>query len=126
MGRNQIEAKFRDQSVDFLEWAAAYIDQLDPLSATARNPDQLPEPTHYYHSDDGTSSRDLRIDLVFIVVAKLLRKSLAVQSVECAKDRSKNVQDAGPIGRTQEIAVRASPRLRSNAVTGSTHFLHEA
>jgi hypothetical protein len=35
-----------------LDWAAAYVDRLDPLSETARNPDQLPEPTRYYHSDN--------------------------------------------------------------------------
>jgi hypothetical protein len=51
VGGNRIEAKFRDQSIDFLDWAAAYVDQFDPLSETARSPDQLPEPTHYYRSD---------------------------------------------------------------------------
>jgi hypothetical protein len=38
---------FRDQSIDFLDWAAAYVDQLDPLSASPYNPDQGPEPTDY-------------------------------------------------------------------------------
>jgi hypothetical protein len=61
LGRNQIEPKFRDQSVDFLEWAAAYIDQLDPLSATARNPDQLPEPTHYHSDDEALKKTLLRL-----------------------------------------------------------------
>jgi hypothetical protein len=59
MGGNRIEAKFRDQSVDFLDWAIAYVDQLDPLLETARNPDQLPEPTHYYHSDEDALKKTL-------------------------------------------------------------------
>jgi hypothetical protein len=59
LGGNRIEAKFRDQSVDFLDWAAAYVDQLDPLSGTARNPDQLPEPTHYYRSDEDALKKTL-------------------------------------------------------------------
>jgi hypothetical protein len=59
VGSDRIEAKFRDQSIDFLDWAAAYIDQLDPLSDSARNPDQLPEPTHYYRSDEETLKKTL-------------------------------------------------------------------
>jgi hypothetical protein len=59
VGANRIEAKFRDQSVDFLDWAAAYVDQLDPLSETARNPDQHPEPDRYYRSDEEALKKTL-------------------------------------------------------------------
>ena len=38
---------FRDQSIDFLDWAADYVDQLDPLSSSQPDPDQGPEPTDY-------------------------------------------------------------------------------
>jgi hypothetical protein len=40
---NRIEVKLHGQSIDFLDWAAAHVDQLDPPSETARNPDALPE-----------------------------------------------------------------------------------
>jgi hypothetical protein len=33
--------------------------QLDPLSDTVRNPDQIPKPTHYYRSDDEAPKRTL-------------------------------------------------------------------
>ena len=56
---NRIEAKFRDQSVDFLDWAASYVYQLDPLSETTRNPDQLPEPDRYYRSDEDALKKAL-------------------------------------------------------------------
>jgi hypothetical protein len=59
LGRNRIEAKFREHSVDFLDWATAYVDQLDPLSETPRNPDQLPEPDRYYRSDDDELKKTL-------------------------------------------------------------------
>ena len=59
LGGSRIEAKFRDQSVDFLDWAAAYADQLDPLSETARNPDQLPEPDRYCRSDEEALKKTL-------------------------------------------------------------------
>jgi hypothetical protein len=44
--------KFRGQSISFLDWAEGYIDQFDPLSKTALDPDQLPEPSSYYRGDD--------------------------------------------------------------------------
>jgi hypothetical protein len=47
MPNKRVQVSFRDQSIDFLDWAAAYVDQLDPLSASPRNPDQGPEPTDY-------------------------------------------------------------------------------
>jgi hypothetical protein len=59
LGGNRIEAKFRDQSVDFLDWAANYVEQIDPLSETDRNPDQLPEPTHYNRLDEEALKKTL-------------------------------------------------------------------
>jgi hypothetical protein len=59
VGGNRIEAKFRDQSIDFLDWAAAYVDQLDPLSGTSRNPDQLPEPDRYCRSAGDSFNKTL-------------------------------------------------------------------
>jgi hypothetical protein len=37
-----------------LSWAENYIDQLDPLTTTARNPDQWAEPRGYLYSDEAT------------------------------------------------------------------------
>jgi hypothetical protein len=48
----RVEAKFRDQTVDFLDWAIAYVDQLDPLSAAPHNPDQAPETSDYPRPDE--------------------------------------------------------------------------
>ena len=59
LGGNRVEAKFRDQSVDFLDWADAYVDQLDPLSGTSRNPDQFPEPGRYCRSDEDAIKKTL-------------------------------------------------------------------
>jgi hypothetical protein len=36
----RIEASFRGQSIDFLDWATEYVEQLDPLSSQPRNQDQ--------------------------------------------------------------------------------------
>jgi hypothetical protein len=59
LGGNRIDARFRDQSVDFLDWAASYVDQLDPLSGTSRNPDQLPEPDRYCRCDEDALKKTL-------------------------------------------------------------------
>jgi hypothetical protein len=61
VGPDRIEAKFRDQPIDFLDWASAYVDQLDPLSATPRDPDQLPEPNYYRSDDDALKKTQLRL-----------------------------------------------------------------
>jgi hypothetical protein len=45
-----------------LDWAAAYADQLDPLSASPRNPDQGPAPTDYpYPNEDAFKKLLLRV-----------------------------------------------------------------
>jgi hypothetical protein len=61
VGENHIKAKFRDQPIDFLDWASAYVDQLDPLSVTPRDPDQLPEPNYYRSYDDALKKTQLRL-----------------------------------------------------------------
>jgi hypothetical protein len=47
MPNKRVRVPFRNQSIDFLDWAAAYVDQFGPLSASPPNPDQGPEPTDY-------------------------------------------------------------------------------
>jgi hypothetical protein len=90
LGGNRIEAKFRDQSVDFLDWAAAYVDQLDPLSETARNPDQLPEPTHY---EDALKKKLLRLfGLDGRTSPKLTQRSQGNEQ-ESAGEEAEDVED---------------------------------
>jgi hypothetical protein len=52
LAERRVEAKFRDQTVDFLDWAISYVDQLDPLSAAPHNPDQAPEISDYPRPDE--------------------------------------------------------------------------
>jgi hypothetical protein len=54
-----VPIKLLDETVDFYEWAAAYVEQLDPLSPTPRHPDQLPERTHYYRADEEALKKSL-------------------------------------------------------------------
>ena len=37
LGSTAIRARFRDQHVDYLDWAEAYVDQLDPLTSQSRS-----------------------------------------------------------------------------------------
>jgi hypothetical protein len=37
------------------------VDQLDPLSATGHNPDQLPEPSHYRCDENALKTTMLRL-----------------------------------------------------------------
>lgn len=50
---------FRDDRIDFLEWAEGYITQLDPLSATPANPDHQGEKSPYYRSDEELLKKSL-------------------------------------------------------------------
>ena len=47
-----VHAKFRGERINFLDWATAYVNQLDPLSLAPTNPDQGPEPTDYPGPDE--------------------------------------------------------------------------
>jgi hypothetical protein len=48
----RIEVKLQNQSVDFLDWATAYVDQLDSLSPTPSNPDQQRESSSYWKAEE--------------------------------------------------------------------------
>jgi hypothetical protein len=52
-----VRLPFVDSTVDFLEWATNYVDQLDPLSNVRKNPDQWPEPRSYVYADDNAMKR---------------------------------------------------------------------
>jgi hypothetical protein len=41
VGANAIQARFRDQRVDYLDWAEAYVNQLDPLTSRPRSQEFL-------------------------------------------------------------------------------------
>jgi hypothetical protein len=52
LGARVIERRFLDKQIDFLQWAENYIEQIDPLTATPRNPDQWPEHKGYVCADE--------------------------------------------------------------------------
>lgn len=51
LGSQVLQARFRDATVDFLEWAEAYVDQLDPLRAARRTGEFDETSTYRYHTD---------------------------------------------------------------------------
>lgn len=51
LGSQGLQARFRDATVDFLEWAEAYVDQLDPLRAARRTGEFDESSTYRYHTD---------------------------------------------------------------------------
>jgi hypothetical protein len=51
LGSQVLQAKFRDETVDFLKWAEAYVDQLDPLRAVRRTGEFDESSTYRYHTD---------------------------------------------------------------------------
>lgn len=50
---------FRDDRIDFLEWADDYIAQLDPLSDAPTSPDHQGEKSLYYRSDEELLKKSL-------------------------------------------------------------------
>jgi hypothetical protein len=52
-----VRLPFIDGTVDFLEWATNYVNQLDSLSNVPKNPDQWPEPSSYVYADDNAMKR---------------------------------------------------------------------
>ena len=51
-GEGRIQGILGEEKVDFLLWAEQYVDQLDPLSATPRNPDQQRDRSPYWNSGE--------------------------------------------------------------------------
>ena len=47
-----IEVTIGGTTVDFLDWAERYVDQMDPLARAPRNPDQQPNDSNYYRADE--------------------------------------------------------------------------
>jgi hypothetical protein len=44
--------KLQGASIDFLDWASTYVDEIDPLSPTPRHPDRIPERSYVYSMND--------------------------------------------------------------------------
>jgi len=42
MGSRSVIVELQDQPSDFLDWAEHYVDQLDPLTLRAHDPDRTP------------------------------------------------------------------------------------
>jgi len=51
-GDGRVNAKLGDKKVDFLYWAEKYVDQLNPLSRTVRNPDQQRDRSIYWKANE--------------------------------------------------------------------------
>jgi hypothetical protein len=47
-------------SVDFLDWAERYVDQMDPLTQAPRNPDLQPNDSHYYRAEEEAFNASIR------------------------------------------------------------------
>jgi hypothetical protein len=53
LGEQRVEASLEKQPVDFLAWAARYVDQLDPLSPTPHDADLMDECPRRYGNEEG-------------------------------------------------------------------------
>ena len=51
-GEGRVRGALGDEKIDFLLWAEVYVDQLNPLSTTPRNPDQQRDHLPYWKSDE--------------------------------------------------------------------------
>jgi hypothetical protein len=70
-GPRPVQAKLQQQSLDFVEWASSYADQLDPLSPVPRNPDQTPQ--HSLYGEEEAALKDTLLRL-FSTDSHLARK----------------------------------------------------
>jgi len=61
LGGRSIEAKLQQEKVDFFEWAAGYLEQLDPLSATPHHRDQIPRQLPYVAEESALKNTLLRL-----------------------------------------------------------------
>jgi hypothetical protein len=87
LGPRVIQHPFLDKSIDFLSWAENYVDQLDPLAAAPRNPDQWPEPGHYVSSDEaGLKNLLLRVTGFDGRTAQKLDSIEGIQSEDSSED----------------------------------------
>ena len=61
IGRRRVQAVLQQKTVDFLEWASGYVDQLDPLSTTPLNPDQTAQRSRYGEEEAALKGTLLRL-----------------------------------------------------------------
>jgi hypothetical protein len=52
LGDERLTAKRQNETIDFLDWAKHYIDQLDPLCATPHDADMKSERPSYYAASE--------------------------------------------------------------------------
>jgi hypothetical protein len=58
-GDGRVRGTLGEKKVDFLRWAEQYVDQLNPLSTTPRNPDQQREHSVYWKADEEALKKQL-------------------------------------------------------------------
>jgi hypothetical protein len=51
LGPHRLPASFRDQTVDFLDWAESYVNQLDPLHAAERTGESEESSSYRFQND---------------------------------------------------------------------------
>ncbi len=88
-----MQAKLQQQSLDFLEWASSYADQLDPLSPVPRNPDQTPQRSLYGEEEAPLKGTLLRLFSTDSHLArKLAFEMIAAPTAEC-DEREENEEE---------------------------------
>jgi hypothetical protein len=92
-GPRPVQAKLQQQSLDFLEWASRYADQLDPLSPVPRNPDQTPQRSLYGEEEAALKGTLLRLFSTDSHLArKLAFEMIAAPTAEC-DEREENEEE---------------------------------
>jgi len=87
-GADTITATLQEESIDFLAWAERYINQLDPLHPTPRDPDlQDPRPHYYADTDKHFTSALLRLSgASWETAQKLLGSDLSMMDPASVED----------------------------------------
>jgi hypothetical protein len=61
LGTKRLQAEFLKEPIDFIEWAEAYIQQLDPLTPSPHNSELTEGRSYYTPTDEKLEAMMLRI-----------------------------------------------------------------
>ncbi len=89
-GPRPVQAKLQQQSLDFLEWASRYADQLDPLTPVPRNPDQTPQRSLYGEEEAALKGTLLRL---FSTDSHLARKLAFEMTAASSAERDEHEEN---------------------------------
>lgn len=51
LGERSLPVRYRDEAIDYLDWAERYVDELDPLASAPRSGEFDESSSYYYHND---------------------------------------------------------------------------